>query len=145
MLFLMQAAKYFTLCSFSPAIEILPLFSRYTWYLSIRASHCFVDRPVYENIPIWSVMCCQLPGAPMLSSSLRSILRISRILKVTISFNSVFQLSNRALSLRIVAASRAPCWGGLVYRLLIMILNYHNSYFTCDMTLSHVSLLLETM
>ena len=92
------------------------------WYFSIRISHCFVVRPVNENMPIWFVMWSQVPGAPILYNSARKMVLILMILLATSSLNSLCHSAKFSLLFRILATIRAPCIGGLEYIFLAMIL-----------------------
>ena len=121
-------ARYLTFFSFIPAIEILPLFNKYMWYLFIRISHCFVLNPVYENIPIWSVMWFQVPGVFMASSYFLRASLISMILLATELQSSSSHYLYSEGELRISETSLAPWRGGLEYFFLMMILKYRDSY-----------------
>lgn len=57
----MALAMYSTLWELIPAIEILPFFTKWMWCFSIRLFTCGSLSPVYENIPIWSVMWFHVP------------------------------------------------------------------------------------
>ena len=57
----MALAMYSTLWELIPAIEILPFLTKWMWCFSIRLLTCGSLSPVYENIPIWSVMWFHVP------------------------------------------------------------------------------------
>ena len=110
-----DCAKYLTFFSLMPAIEILPLFNKYTWYLLIKISHCLAVSPVYENIPIWSVIWFHVPGVWIFSNSCLNRLLIFIIRLATISLSSAFHTSKFFLSFKMDWAKRAPWSGGLEY------------------------------
>merc|ERR1719315_723898 len=87
----------------------------------VIAATCSGVMPVKQNIPIWSVMCCQLRVDPLLASP-----SLSCVLIVMILSAMVFTSTNHsALSSGFVitsAAILAPCLGGLLYKGLTMIL-----------------------
>ena len=114
------------------------------WYLLIRISHCLVVNPVYENMPIWSVMWFQVPGVPSLSNSSLKTFLILIILAVTMSRSSVFHSLKYSWLFKMFYAIRAPLRAGDEYFFLTIILHKNKIYFICERTLSAVSLLLVT-
>merc|ERR1712168_1173801 len=79
--------------------------------------------PVKQNIPIWSVICCQLQVDPLFASpSLNCVLMV-----MILSAMVLTSTNHSALSSGLVitsAAILAPCLGGLLYRGLTMIFTW---------------------
>mmetsp|Transcript_21150 Transcript_21150/g.46400 ORF Transcript_21150/g.46400 Transcript_21150/m.46400 type:complete len:219 (+) Transcript_21150:234-890(+) len=84
------------------------------WYSSLSLSTISPVMPLKQNMPIWSVTCCQGRVEPEASSSARSDERMV-MMRSAMPFTSLYHRDFSSGSPSTVETIKAPCRGGLEY------------------------------